>query len=41
MQLLTKAGVSGAVIDPMRPIIEAKASSECRYLVGNSSDVNR
>lgn len=28
-------------MDPMRPIIEAKANSMCRSLVGNSSAVNR
>lgn len=33
--------MSGAVIEPMRPTIEEKASSVWRYSVGYSSDVNR
>lgn len=28
-------------MEPIRPIIEEKASSVCRYSVGYSSDVNR
>lgn len=39
--VLTSAGVSGAVMEPMRPIMEEKASRVCRYSVGYSSDVNR
>lgn len=38
---LTSTGVSGAVIEPMRPIIEEKARRLCRYSVGYSSDVKR
>lgn len=38
---LTSTGVSGAVIDPIRPIIDEKASRLCLNSVGYSSEVYR
>lgn len=36
---LTKAGVRGAIIAPILPIVEEKANKLCLYFVGNNSDV--
>lgn len=40
VSLLTSNGVCGAIIDPMRPIMEHNESSECLTVVGRSSAVN-
>jgi hypothetical protein len=39
-RILTRSGVCGAIMDPIRPIIEQVPSIECRSSVGNSSAVN-
>lgn len=36
---LTSSGIWGATMDPTRPTMEQKPSSEWRACVGNSSDV--
>lgn len=39
IKILTNAGVKGAVMDPILPIIEEKANRLCLYLVGYNSAV--
>lgn len=39
--MLTRTGVRGAVIDPIRPTIDENARRLWRYSVGYNSDVNK